>query len=337
VLTVDFALTPLVCSNDSNAVIVANVQGGVPVYNYQWNTGSTAPQLTGLGFGNYLLLIRDSNGCTLTDSVQVLLPDSLAVEIQNTDPQCFGGANGRVRLVVSGGASPYRYSLDGGAFGGSSTFIGLQAGAYTLQVRDGHGCITSLATSLSNPLPVSVMLGADTTIVLGQSVTLAPEVNNTVGLTNTAWHSALLENLSCVDSPACTEILVQPFFTNTYFITVKDANGCMGQASQQVIVEKPRGVYVPTGFTPNSDGENDLLVVHGKSRQVQNVRLFRVYDRWGELVYEDHNFNVNTDGRGWDGQWRGKDCAPGVYIWYLEAEYPDGYEEALKGEVTLIR
>jgi gliding motility-associated-like protein len=269
--------------------------------------------------------------------VQIILPDSLIIQFQNTDPQCFGGNNGRVQLLVSGGNMPYRYSLDGGPFGGSSAYIGLPAGDYTLRVRDDHGCITEISTSLTNPPPITVLLGPDTTVVLGQPVLLSPEVNNAFGLTGNAWHSALLEHLVCVDTPACTELLVQPLFTNTYFLTVTDANGCTGKASQKVSVEKPRGVYVPTGFSPNGDLENDRLLVHGKSRQVRNIRLFRVYDRWGELVFEDRNFNVNDATRGWDGQWRGKDCDPGVYVWYLEAEFQDGYEETLKGEVTLIR
>lgn len=336
-LAVDFDTTPLVCNNDTNGSIMATVQGGVPNYTFQWNTGATTAEVSSLGPGNYVLLVRDSNGCTLTDSVQLFLPDSLMTRFQNVDPQCFGGNNGRLQLVVTGGTLPYRYSLDDGPFGGSSTFIGLKAGDYKVKIRDGQGCITEMSTSLSNPPPINVLLGPDTTIVLGQAVTISPEVNNASGLTSNAWHSALLEQLTCVDTPACNELLVQPVFTNTYFLTVTDANGCTGKASQKVQVEKPRGVYVPTGFSPNGDLENDRLLVHGKSRQVRNIRMFRVYDRWGELVFEDQNFNVNDATRGWDGQWRGKDCDPGVYAWYLEAEYADNYQETLKGEVTLIR
>ncbi len=336
-LTLDFSITPLVCSSDMNAAIKTEVQGGILPYSFQWNNGASTPDIQGLGPGNYLLTVRDGNGCILSDSVQVQLPDSLLIQVLNTNPLCFGAANGRLQLSINGGASPYRYSLDGGPFGGSSTFIGLKAGDYSLQIRDSHGCLTDINASLSNPPPLVVALEADTTIVLGQTVLLSPEINNASGLTTYVWRSALLENLMCVDSPVCMEILVKPIFTNTYFITVTDDNGCTGKASRQVVVEKPRGVYVPTGFSPNGDQENDRLVVHGKSRQVLNVTLFRVYDRWGELVYEDRNFNVNDDQRGWDGQWRGKDCDPGVFVWYLEAEYADGYQEAMKGEVTLIR
>ncbi|MEO6760001.1 MAG: gliding motility-associated C-terminal domain-containing protein, partial [Saprospiraceae bacterium] len=336
-LTVDFTATQLVCSNDTNATIQAMIQGGVAPFDLQWNTGATTPDLNGLGPGNYVLMVTDRNGCLLTDSTRIRQPDSLIVQLQNTDPLCSGGTNGRLELQVLGGEFPYRYRLGNGTFGGSSAFFGLSAGNYLLQVRDGRGCTSALTAVLADPPAILVTLGMDTTIVLGQSVTLMPEINNAFWLTTNAWRSALLEDLVCVDPPDCADILVQPSFSNTYFLTVTDAHGCVGKASQQVHVEKPRGVYVPTGFTPNGDLENDRLIVHGKSSQVRNVRLFRVYDRWGELVFEDRDFQVNDLNRGWDGQFRGKNSDPGVYVWYLEAEYPDGYEEALKGQATLIR
>ncbi|MEO6038519.1 MAG: SprB repeat-containing protein, partial [Saprospiraceae bacterium] len=261
-LTIDFHTTPLVCSSDKIATIAADIQGGIAPYKLQWNTGANTPMLSGLGAGNYGLTVSDYNGCPATDSIQILLPDSLMVLLQNTDPLCFGANNGRFQLTVTGGAIPYRYSLENGPFTGSSTFFGLQAGDYGLRVRDGHGCITELNATLTNPPPVIVALGADTTIILGQSVTLSPEINNAFGLTSNTWRSALLENLACVDTPACTDIVVQPLLTNTYFLTVTDAHGCTGRASQKVQVEKPRGVYVPTGFSPNGDLENDRLIVH---------------------------------------------------------------------------
>jgi gliding motility-associated-like protein len=62
-----------------------------------------------------------------------------------------------------------------------------------------------------------------------------------------------------------------------------------------------------------------------------------VYDRWGELVYESGEFEVNSEANGWDGSYRGKPLMPGVYIWQVIVTYPDGREEALEGQTTLIR
>ena len=337
-LSVGFDVQPLKCSYDSNAVVVATVLGGTPEYNLQWNTGGIGSQIGNLGPGVYSVDITDNNGCALSDSVIIERPDDLLIQSEKTDPQCYGALNGRIRLLVSGGQTPFRYSINGGPFGGSSTFLGLGAGAYTFQVKDGNGCISPFTDALGQPPQVGVSIGLDTNvIVLGDSLLLSADAFNIVGFAAYEWSSFLLENLACIDSPECSMIQVKPYQTNTYVVKVTDENGCRGEAQVTVEVEKPRGVFVPTGFTPNGDINNDRLIVYGKSRQIRNVLTFNVYDRWGELVYQDQNFQVNDDARGWDGQFKGKECDPGVYVWYVEVEYQDGYREGLKGTVTLIR
>ncbi len=328
---------PLICAGDSNAVLTALVIGGTPGYTYQWNNGATTAEIQNLSAGSYALQVTDQNGCVISGADDVDQPNALAVSVELTEPECFGGHDGRIRLLVMGGQTPYRYSLNGGPFGGSSVFIALGAGTYSLQVRDANGCVAGATALLGQPLPVQVSVGIDTTLVLGDSLLLSPMVNNAVGLTSFEWGSVLVDSFTCADLPDCEEIWVNPGFSNTYRLKVTDANGCMGKDEITVTVEKPRGVYVPTGFTPNGDFENDLLVVHGKSRQVRSVLVFKVFDRWGELIYEDQNFSVNDSSRGWDGSFRSQPCDPGVYIWLLEAEYLDGRIDLLKGDVTLLR
>ncbi len=336
-LEVTFDVQALVCSNDNNAVITANITGGTPEYTLLWSNGATTAQIGGLGPGVYSLQIADKNGCELADSVFIIRPDSLEITSEKTDPQCFGAKNGRIRLLVTGGQMPFRYAINGCAFGGSSTFVGLGAGVYDFQIKDGKGCISTFTDSLGQPPQVGVSLGLDTTITLGDSLLISADVSNTVGMVEYEWRSFLLENFVCVDTPECSMIQVKPYQTNTYVVEVTDENGCRGEARVTVAVDKPRGVFVPTGFSPNGDLNNDLLVVYGKSRQIQKVVTFNVYDRWGELVYQDQNFLPNDDTRGWDGSFRGKECDPGVFVWYVEVEYLDGFREAMKGDVTLIR
>jgi gliding motility-associated-like protein len=182
-----------------------------------------------------------------------------------------------------------------------------------------------------------VDLGADTTLRFGASVELSGDISNAFAPLRYIWSSSLVDSIACADPPECSIVLVQPPYTNTYTLTIQDANGCTGSDAVEVKVEKDRGVFVPTGFSPNADANNDLLVVHGVARMVRAITIFRVYDRWGELVYEDQDFGVNDLARGWNGQFRGKDCDPGVYVWYLEVLYNDGFTERLHGNTTLIR
>lgn len=88
-------------------------------------------------------------------------------------------------------------------------------------------------------------------------------------------------------------------------------------------------VYVPNAFTPNNDEENDVLHVYGA--MIKGI-LFRIYDRWGELVFETTDRNT-----GWDGTFRGKLLDPDVYDYYLEVDCVGGGHNIIKGNITLMR
>ncbi|MCC6460185.1 MAG: gliding motility-associated C-terminal domain-containing protein [Saprospiraceae bacterium] len=336
-VSIQLDLKTLVCNIDSNGMINTLVQGGTPGYTYLWSTGDTGSLLADLGPGQYTVTVSDRNLCTAEATAQLAQPNSPNIDVRVTPPTCFNGQDGLCQLVVSGGAPPYQFSLDGQSYNGSGVFLGLRAGQYTAYVRDANACLTGVAFSVDQPLPVLVTLPPDTTLVLGDSLLLSSQIANTIGPTVYFWEGYLVDSLRCADEPECTAIWVFPLYDNTYELTVVDSNGCQGQATVRVQVEKPRGAYVPTGFSPNADGNNDRLVVFGKSRQIRQVNVFRVYDRWGELVYEDRDFTVNDESRGWDGQFRGQECPPGVYVWYLEVEYLDGFGQSVNGHTTLIR
>ncbi len=336
-ILIAFQTSSLLCSNDRTATATATITGGVPDYVLMWSNGATDTSATNLGAGVYTLSVTDKNGCTMQDSVAIARPDSLTVGIETLDPQCFGEASGRIRLLAAGGQQPYRYSIDGSDFKGSSVFIGLNAGQYAMQVRDKKGCTAEVQVLLSQPPPLLVSLGLDTTILLNDSLLLSAEVSNAFGMVTYEWRSAWHDSIVCVDTAECSEVWVKPLFQNTYFVTATDENGCRGQAQIRVSVEKPRGVYVPTGFSPNRDGNNDLLSVYGKSTQIKRVISFQVFDRWGELLFQDADFQVNDSNRGWDGLFRGQPCDPGTYVWQAEVEYWDGYREVAAGGTVLVR
>jgi len=103
----------------------------------------------------------------------------------------------------------------------------------------------------------------------------------------------------------------------------------------RIFVDKPKLVVVPTGFTPNNDGFNDLLIVHGKPGTT--ILDFQIFDRWGEMIFQDKDFPVNSLNNGWNGEFRSKQMNSGVFIWYVVALHEDGTEEVFSGQTTLIR
>jgi gliding motility-associated-like protein len=76
-------------------------------------------------------------------------------------------------------------------------------------------------------------------------------------------------------------------------------------------------------------------MVHGQ--QQAHIREFKVFDRWGTLLYQSGTLLINDESQGWDGTFLGQACDPGVYVWMLEVEYLDGQTELLYGNTTLIR
>jgi gliding motility-associated-like protein len=169
--------------------------------------------------------------------------------------------------------------------------------------------------------------------LLGRDTQLIATVGNAQGAVQYAWSARDSTWLSCMNCP-------DPFvdsLTNAHIFSIRvtDAAGCVASDNITISVDKIRRIFVPTGFSPNGDGENDRLLVHGQSSA--RVLDFRVYDRWGELLFEMENTKVNDPNEGWDGTFRGKESMPGVYVWVLEVQYQDGVKEILKGDTTLIR
>lgn len=335
VLDVSFQPEAVKCFGESTGSVTSSVSGGVTPYSYQWENGQQTAAASNLPAGFVQLLLTDKNGCQLLDSVEVKQPDSLlGGTTTKLDVICFGEQNGRIFIDAAGGTPPYRYALDNKPWNGSSVQIALKAGIYVPHVLDANGCTAELpAVEIEQLDPVDLDLGPDITINLGEATQLFAQVANALEPVVYAWNPIDSAWLSCLDCP-------DPFvdtllYSKSFTLHVVDSLGCEAEDRITVIVEKPRRIFVPTGFTPNGDFENDILYVHGQKSA--RVLSFRVYDRWGELVYEATDFQVNDYTTGWDGNFRGSPVDPGVYVWTLEVEYFDKTRETLKGSTNLLR
>lgn len=327
----------LTCHGNNDASLESIVSGGTPSYSYSWNNGATTENLNNIPAGTYTLTVYDANGCTGTSARIIEELPAPQLFVNGVDPTCFGERNGRFMLSVQGGTAPWAFSINNGPLTPGGNFLALGAGTYQFNALDANGCTVSGSSSLSQPPPLQVTLPADTTLTLGDSLYLTASVSGASGLPAFQWSSLWNDTFICTDSSMCDELLVHPTINNRFTVTVTDENRCSASQSVRVSIFTPRGVYVPTGFSPNEDQVNDLLVVHGTGSQLEEIVTFSVYDRWGELVYEDQHFPVNETSRGWDGSFRGKPCNPGVFVWVLEALYRDGRKELLRGNVTLVR
>ncbi len=204
-----------------------------------------------------------------------------------------------------------------------------EAGEYVGVFPRAEGCDSTHTISLQAIANLVLVLPADLTIGLGDSVRLNP-VTNGIDLT---WQWSPPDWLSCTD---CEKPWARPFETTLYTLLVTDPNGC--DASDQILltVQKNRDVYIPNAFSPNGDGVNDIFHIFAGG-SVEGVRKFQIFDRWGEMVFEDFNFQPNDPAHGWNGIFRGEMMNPAVFVYLAEVEFVDGVVVLFEGDVTLVR
>ncbi len=332
-----FDITDVDCFGESTGGIALNTSGGAAPYQYNWSDGSTDTEILDVIAGDYFLTITDANGCIFTDTVTINQPEGLIMgNVEFSDISCHGEQSGEITIEAEGGTAPYFYSVNGSDYQANNQFAGLAANEYIVFVQDINNCVASLPAiiTLEEPDAIVVELGDNQTIALGESTTLTPEVSNAVGDLTYIWTSPDTSTISCL---TCENPIVDTEKTLTYQLTVIDENGCTGTDYITIYVERLENIIVPTGFSPNNDGFNDMLHVHGKTNNVNAIITFRIFDRWGEVVYEYNNFQPNDLTIGWDGTYRGKEMNSGTFVWYLEAEFIDGSKETFKGQTNLLR
>ncbi len=311
------------------------------VASYQWTTtsgiidsGANTATPTVSSAGVYTLTAFSALGCPTSADVTVLAnPFTLTdIYITTTEPECYGDLTGTIVIdSVEGGIEPYLFSFNGEAFTSQTSYIGLGAGNYSITVMDSEGCEFTENVLIDQPPLVTLDLyPVDTLIQLGDSVQLEGFVNPNVLLGDTTWTQTT--GLSCTD---CLDPWAAPLQNTLYELIVADTNGCSATATALIRVENQELVYIPNAFTPNNDGANDVFMVYGGAG-IANVRTFRVFDRWGEIMFKADNFQPNDPGNGWDGKFNGKKLNPAVFVYYAEIEYVNGRVEIYKGDVTLV-
>lgn len=326
-------LEPITCFGFADGTLGAVPIGPGNTFDYAWSNGNTQANNNGLAAGLYDLTLTNERGCTDTASFQLGTPAALDFQATPTDLTCLSGENGgQLRIdTVTGGTSPFEYSLDGVVFGDNPNFAGLFAGSYSLIVRDSFGCeVEQMATV--DPAPVLIVdAGRDTTINLGDTLTLIGTA--TTDFPVYTWIAADSSQFQF----AGPSINVSPLRSTTYLLQVFDSLSlCTDQDVVNVKIERNRRVFIPTAFSPNGDGRNDQFFIHGDKALV-NIPVMRIFNRTGSLVFERENIMPNNDIMGWDGTFRGEELNPGIFAYYAEITFADGATEVYSGDVMLMR
>lgn len=280
---------------------------------------------------NETYYIQLSNpGCTLIDSIQVNFT-SAALNIFGQDSLCAGD----VVVITSISEDPsitfsnYVWAPDSiiaGTNGNFNVAVNPSTSQWLYLTADAsNGCVItdSIYLTVSNINASTVIATAsEYDVPYGSVVTLNAQPSGY----SYSWTP------NTVDNPNSQNTTVTIEETMTYTVNVSD--GICSRSSDVTITmfeykcEEPF-VFVPNAFTPNGDGDNDVLYVRSK---ILKELTFRVFNRWGEMVFESTDINI-----GWDGTWRGKLMDPDTYDFYVKGVCIDNQESIVKGNVSLMR
>jgi gliding motility-associated-like protein len=226
--------------------------------------------------------------------------------------------------TVPSNQQEFQWNIDGASATGPETnYVFPAPGLYQVSLKSTGKYCTFLSDSLLktlvvHPIPELEATG-DTTILLGTFTPLQATGGN-------AYHWSPKTGLSCTN---CPNPIAAPERTTTYYVNTKGDNGCTAMDSVTVLVDTDLHIYIPNIFSPNGDGQNDVLYVMGKGIKTMH---FLIYNRWGEKVFETTDLS-----QGWDGTYKGEILQPAVYVFMIDAILETGQRLVKKGDVTLIK
>lgn len=266
--------------------------------------------------------------------VSIVNVQDIEVDVDDFTSICIGDTISLNALNLSGLPLNYFWSPSDSLLNGQSTnTVSISPNIsqnFFLLSRTNIGCLeydTAFVEVNTPAFESAEILSTLDSVFAGQSTQLS---TNRIG-SNLRYFWSPAEGLN--DRTSANPI-ASPSKTTLYTVSIYDENtGCTIEALRRVFVyellcDEP-AIFVPTAFTPNNDGKNDILYVRGgliKSMEWQ------VYNRWGELVFQsDH------PSKGWDGIYKGKAADPGVFVYHLKATCFDNQNFFKKGNVTLIR
>jgi len=330
------------CQNNGSATVNLCSCFGVAPFTYTWsnstvigptsNLSSTLSNLTG---GTYNVIISDGScmkdtvyftiqsGGTLAPVTQTIskcnsytLPGGNTVTVSGTYNDTIPSSGGCDSVIITNLTILANASSNQNANICSNQSVTLPdgviintAGTYTSTIPAANGCdsvITTVVIVNASPL---ASVSNNITILPGASTILSASGGGTYN-----WFPS-----SGLDSTSTASVIASPASTTTYCVIVTGTNGCSDTACVTVSVELPcpksENLGIPNAFSPNEDNVNDELCLQGWSNCIENFSI-RIFDRWGNKVYESKDPNFC-----WDGKYQGAIGEAAVYSYYLSAKY----------------
>ncbi|MFO7868940.1 MAG: gliding motility-associated C-terminal domain-containing protein, partial [Bacteroidales bacterium] len=318
------------CYGETDGRIYVSPIGTEP-YVYEWENGHTGQSRMDLNEGLYSVTVTDDLGCENSRDFEIIEPEPLQITDTTINfVTCSTACNGSIHVKTTGGTKPYTYSWSHRYDTTASIHNLCLDSEYTVNVTDKHGCKTTVNDTIHigmfASLPYVDAYADDYNLYEGQTTTIhaAPEVSDTI---NYKWTPQLwLES----DTSGVTETSTPESIT--YYVYATDQYGCMSQDTVSITVHEwecgDPYIFVPTAFSPNDDGVNDILEI--KSDVITDIS-FEIYDRWGECVFSTTELDAT-----WDGTYKGEKLHPQVLVYYIKARCLNEEEFVQEGNITIL-
>jgi len=299
------------CLGANNGSVLLQIDGGLPPYAIQWQTGDTVLNLQGLGAGSYFVSITDSASCLITDEINVLAGSSFLIEAVISDVKCFGDSSGSINLNIINGKPPYIINWNDGSSAMNRT--NLVASNYTVQVIDSSNCENNEQLTVFQPDSLFLELfGIDVSCGESNDGEIEAEISGGVAPYIFDWSNGGqtrdIFNLSIGE----------------YSLVITDSNNCI-IAKNTLLTTSSECIVIPTVMTVNGDGVNDTW----KIKNLENYEqvAIQVIDENGLLLFQ-------TEGNEqWDGSYKGKILQTGTYYYIVILDDNQQYT----GAITLVR
>ena len=330
---VDTELRDVICAGENTGSIEIIPTLGLPPFTFDWADGPQQADRTNLFAGTYELLLSDARGCEGLFTYQINEPPPLKAPVV----ECDSLFTDYLALTATGGIAPYAYRYSPTDEWLTNTYWanGMQAGEwYPLTIRDASGCELAINWLMPATYPDGMAwlpeileepLGITTPLIWESYV--PPSL-----LSGLRWQPA--NQLSCED---CLDPLLTAIDEQTISLRITDYFGCSQNFTTALVVDDRIDAYIPNAFSPNGDNQNDLWSIFGNPYQIESIAEIRIFDRWGNYIFQATNWPINSDAHGWDGTWRDELLDNGIYVYVIRFRLVNGQERTLGGDVLLLR
>ncbi len=277
----------------------------------------------------YIVTATSASGCIKKDSIEVEVVQPFNINVTPAlDTICAGET---VQLTATNGTlytwQPNLFILPNATVP-NPVVAPLTTTTYMVVSNDIYNCFTDTGYSkIVVGQPAGINLGPDKTVTTGTTIQLQPVLTNGP-FNNFMWSP--ITNLSCTNCPNPAAVINDAI---SYIVTGNTIYGCAATDTINIKVFcQNTQVYLPNGFKPT--GTNKYMV---RGQGIKIVKIFKIFNRAGQVVFERNNFQPNDPNFGWDGTLNGQLSAPDVFVYYCEVVCSNGTPFNYKGNITLVR